>query len=226
MIEIKEARSVAITALEKAQDRETQALSMFQEHQIGDQVWLDARHLKQKMGSPKLSPRWYGPFSVATKLSKVAYQLDLPETWNVHNAFHASLLTKYKETPEHGPNFTQPPLEIINDELEWEVETITDDRTWGRWKKKQYKVRWLGYAPAHDSWVDEKDLHTSELVVEYEARKGIKARAAEVEIASLSPWIPHLSGRSTNPLPLGTSTIHHQVPLFFPLPPLLLPPSS
>ena len=41
-----------------------------------------------------------------------------------HGKFHASLLTPYKETDEHGPNFLEPPPNIIDDTPEWEVETI------------------------------------------------------------------------------------------------------
>ena len=204
MEEILKARSEVVTALEKAQ--EARKPSVFQEHQIGEQVWLEGTHLKRVSGSPKLSPRRYGPFRVAAKISKVAYQLDLPETWNIHNVFHASLLTKYKETPEYGPNYTQPAPEIIDDEPEWEVETIIDDRTWGRWKKKQYKVRWKGYAPAHDSWVDEKDLHAPELIAQFEERRSIKARTGTLETASPLPplsqlWLtqktPHSSAQTT-----------------------------
>jgi len=47
---------------------------------------------------------------------------------------------------------------------------ILKHRTFGRWKKKQYLVRWKGYSPAHDSWVNAEDLHAEDLVSEYKAR--------------------------------------------------------
>jgi len=74
-------------------------------------------------------------------MSHMAYYLNLPETWRIHNVFHASLLTLYKETLEHGPNFLEPPSDIIDDTLEWEVEMILKHCTFGRWKKKQYLIR-------------------------------------------------------------------------------------
>src|SRR5579863_7968087 len=68
----------------------------------------------------------------------------------------------------HGTNFLEPPpIEIEGGEPEWEVEKILGDRTYR--KKKQYLVRWKDYSPAHDSWVDESDLHSAELLSDYQA---------------------------------------------------------
>jgi len=72
----------------------------------------------------KLSPKWYRPFRVATKISNTSYQLDLPPTWKIHPVFHATLLTLYKETKAYGPNFLEPSLDIIEGKPEWEVEKI------------------------------------------------------------------------------------------------------
>jgi len=66
---------------------------------------------------------------VATQVSKVAYQLRLPLTWKIHNVFHASLLTPYKETDQHRPNFIKPPPEIVEEEEEWEIEKILKERS-------------------------------------------------------------------------------------------------
>jgi hypothetical protein len=44
------------------------------------------------------------------------------------------------------------------------VEEILKYQTFGQWKKKQYLIRWKGYASVHDEWVDEKDLYTNNLL--------------------------------------------------------------
>jgi len=59
----------------------------------------------------------------------VAIPDQLPETWGIHDVFHASLLTPYKETDEHGTNFLEPPPELIEGEEEWEVEQILGNAT-------------------------------------------------------------------------------------------------
>ena len=93
-------------------------------YEVDDQVWLEGINLKMPYETVKLSPKWYGPFRVAVKISNISYQLGLPPTWKIHPVFHATLLTSYKEMEAHGPNFLEPLLDIIEGESEWEVEKI------------------------------------------------------------------------------------------------------
>jgi hypothetical protein len=92
---------------------------------IRSKVWLEGTNLQLLSNlMPKLAPKQYGPFEVATQISKVTYKLQLPPSWKIYNIFYASLLTPYKETSQHGPNFLGPPPNIIEGELEWEVKKI------------------------------------------------------------------------------------------------------
>ncbi len=120
--------------------------------------------MKRIEETPKLSPRWYRPFKIAAKISHITYQINLPKTWKIHNIFHASLLTPYKETNEYGQTFLKPPPDIINNTPKWKVKTILKQQTFSQWKKKQYLIRWKGYSPIYNSWVNEEDINVDELV--------------------------------------------------------------
>ncbi|EIW51218.1 uncharacterized protein TRAVEDRAFT_100017, partial [Trametes versicolor FP-101664 SS1] len=50
--------------------------------------------------------------------------LKLPITWKIHPVFHASFLTLYHENNTHGPNYTRPPPDVIDEQDEYEVEAI------------------------------------------------------------------------------------------------------
>ena len=97
----------------------------FKPFEVGEQVWLEATNLKLPANiTSKLSPRQYGPFKVAAVISPVTYQIELPAHWKIHDVFHTSLLTPYRETDQHRPNFIELPPDIIEGEPEWEVEAI------------------------------------------------------------------------------------------------------
>ena len=132
---------------------------------MGDKVWLDAKNLTTTHPTAKLAPKHYGPLLVTAAISHTSYHLKLPPQWKVHNVFHASLLTPYKETPEHGPNFPEPSPELINGELEWEVEQIMNTRR--RHNQLQYLVRWKGFSEAHDSWEPTAHVHADHLIEAY-----------------------------------------------------------
>lgn len=127
----------------------------------GDKVWLDGKNLKLRYPKMKLAPKKQGPFVITEEIGTVNYRLKLPKTWKIHPVFHASLITPYKETIEHGPNYTLPPPEIIEDEQEWEVEDIVDSRLHGRDKQLQYYVKWKGYPDADNSWEPKRNLQNA-----------------------------------------------------------------
>ena len=47
-------------------------------YQVGDQVWLEGRHLRTNQPTAKLAPRRHGPFKVVQVMSDVNYCLELP----------------------------------------------------------------------------------------------------------------------------------------------------
>ena len=130
-------------------------------------MWIDARNLKIKTPSKKLSPRRIGPYPVIKALTPVVYRIKLPPSLRIKNTFHVDLLTPYNETKEHGVNQLQPPPQLIDGEEEFEVEEIISDRYNKRARKRQYLVKWSGYSADENSWVNEEDLHTPQLLDEY-----------------------------------------------------------
>jgi hypothetical protein len=106
----------------------------------------------------------------------VVYGLTLPPTWKIFPTFHASLLSPYKETEEHGANFLEPPPELVGGNEEYEVEKVLGHRVHGRWKKRQYLIKWKGYSEAHNSWEPEENLNAPDLVKDYHEQGGTRAR--------------------------------------------------
>ena len=95
------------------------------------------------------------------------YRLKLPTNWRIHDIFHAALLTPYEETRAHGPNYPQPPPEIVNGEPEWEVERIIRHKGT---KKRQYQVKWRGYDEY--TWEPEENLANADAILkDYWTRK-------------------------------------------------------
>ena len=95
----------------------------------GDEVWLDARNLKIRTPSRKLSPQRYGPFKVLQRISLVAYRIELLQTMKIHNVFHIDLLIPHHQTEAYGETYRQPPPELIDGEEEYEIEEIINQRT-------------------------------------------------------------------------------------------------
>jgi hypothetical protein len=102
----------------------------FKPYQEGDQVWIEGTNLQTLYPTKKLGPKRYGPFKVLKALSEAAYRVEIPKHWKIHNVFHANLITPYKETELHGPNYSRPPPDLVAGEEEFEVEKI--DSHWNR----------------------------------------------------------------------------------------------
>ena len=87
--------------------------------------WLNAiSTLEFTHNNRRHADRQKTPFELMFGDTLVAYQLDLPKTWKIHNVFHATLLRQYKETKVHRANFPKPPPELIEGEEVYKVENI------------------------------------------------------------------------------------------------------
>jgi hypothetical protein len=123
-------------------------------------------------------------------MSTVNYRLELPTQWSIHPVFHIDLLTPYKETIMHGPNFTQPAPELINGEEEYSVEKILDSWHFGRRRRLQYLVKWEGYPDAENMWVDKDDVFADDKVREFKASNPDSATHIRGTSVTKSPHFP------------------------------------
>ncbi len=159
-------------------------------YQEGDLVWLEGHHLRTNQPTIKLAPKRHGPFQVVQVMSPVNYRLKLPMQWSIHDVFHIDLLTPYQETDIHGSNYSRPAPDLVDNEEEYEVETVLDTWQFGRGRKKQYLIKWKGYPDSDNEWVDHRNVHAPEAIREFENSRAALKRHIRTGIMGEYPITP------------------------------------
>src|SRR5713101_2053914 len=77
----------------------------------------------------------------------------------IYPVFHASLLSSYHKTSTHGPNFTQPPLDLIDGDAHYEVKKILDLHLYQN--QLQYLVKWVSYLDSENLWLSASELSST-----------------------------------------------------------------
>ena len=116
-------------------------------------AWSGCGHIlkvSRNRSSRKLNVRWIGPFKIIAKISSVAYKLRLPPNIKAHNVVHVSTLKRYLNRDDE----LNRPEAVIDDR--YEAEYLIADRN--RRGRKQYLVKWKGYADAESTWINEEDI--------------------------------------------------------------------
>ncbi|QSS72061.1 hypothetical protein I7I50_03115 [Histoplasma capsulatum G186AR] len=144
---LKKAREWAEASMASAQqDYEDQAntrRSPATRYSIGDKVWLDLKNIKTDRPSRTLDYR-HAKYTVTEVLGTHDYRLNTPP--GIHDVFHTNLLRPAAEDPfpsQKTSNWQPPAIVGEDNELEWEIEAILDDRTSRR--RREYLVKWVGY---------------------------------------------------------------------------------
>jgi hypothetical protein len=159
---VHESMNVARQHLQQAQDRMSiQANKKRRDvtYKVGDEVMLSTRNIRLKaVGTPKLLPRYVGPFNVTQVISKTAVKLELPALWRVHNVFHVCLIKPYERSKRSQPLPT--PLRFEEGSPVFEVEKILAKRVVKRGKRRlnEFLVKWKGFTQEHNTYEPEAYL--------------------------------------------------------------------
>src|SRR3954463_302505 len=94
---------------------------------VGDKVLLSSSHIhlasQAQRHTRKLQACFIGPYTIITKVSPVAYKLELPTSLSIHPVFHVSLLHPYtapSTVVNHIPTGPLPPPAVtISDHEEY-----------------------------------------------------------------------------------------------------------
>ena len=132
------------------------------EFEEGDKVYLRLQPYRQMSVAVrrnlKLSPRYYGPYTILQKIGKVAYKLDLPPDSQIFPIFHVSCLKKMigEQTTPH----TELPKITTDGTLEPEPEIVLDRRLVKRGQRAGVEVliQWKGMNKDDATWVDREEL--------------------------------------------------------------------
>ena len=137
--------------------------------EVGDKVWLSSKNIKSQRPTGKLDYKKLGPFKITEKIGSRSFKLELPHTIKIHPVFHINLLEPYQQNPIEGRPVENLPPVIIDEQEEYEVESIIDSRI--HRNKLQYLVHWKGYSIMDRTWEPEENLtHCEEMLKQFHER--------------------------------------------------------
>ena len=124
----------------------------------------------------KLTQQYVGPFKVVERVGRLAYRLQIPQDWKIHDVFTIAQLEPCPapdSDPFRRPYPDEPPPVSTNQDgsINSEIERLINKRVVPRGKgfSTEYLVKWKGYGPQWDRWYNVKELQDAqELVKEYE----------------------------------------------------------
>lgn len=109
-------------------------------------VQLDSRNLFTKRSSRKLKNHHVRKYFVKKVISPYSIKLDLFLDFYIHLVFYINLLEPLATNPSHLGHVQTPgpPIEF-DEKIKYEVSAIVDSCLFGRAKRLQYYIQWIGY---------------------------------------------------------------------------------
>ena len=119
-------------------------------------------------------PRYDGPYKIlAINENHSTVMLDIPHQPHIFLVFHMLELQPFHENDDElFPDRAQhpPPLVMIDDQQEFYIDKIVDERK--RNRATQYLVRWRGEGPEGDKWLPASELEDCEALDIWQKRQG------------------------------------------------------
>jgi hypothetical protein len=141
---------------------------------VGDQVMLSMKNISTVRPTKKFDIRQSGPYTILDRVGTHAYRLQLPASFKIHDVFHVSLLSPYRQPTYPGQHEEPPgPVEVTDQGEDYEVANIVDSRQHPRTGRLEYLVEWLGYegTDEHTSWEPMENVSGSqEAIDEFHSR--------------------------------------------------------
>jgi hypothetical protein len=133
-----------------------------------------------------------GPFKVVKVVGNGAYKLKLPLPYSqLHLVFRVVKLELVKPDPfpRHPRNDEPPPVLQTDRDRRWEVTKILEARV--HYGSLWYMVRWKGYNPEHDKWVQHSDVFAKDTIDAYYCRYPNAPRriALAADKPVIGPWL-------------------------------------
>lgn len=150
---------------------------------ISDKVYLrlyDGYNISANMGkNKKQGQRYTGPFEITECVGRLAYHLNLPAHWCIHNVINIAFLEPAAKGDDPF-NCSKPAPGAVHDERFPEDQDRYDvDRILAKWERRigraarlftEYLVCWRGFDESHDEWLQAEDLTgAQDLVNEFDA---------------------------------------------------------
>jgi hypothetical protein len=143
-------------------------------YEVGDMVLLDSSKIRLNVKGGKFADLRVGPYKVIKRVGEVAYQLELPAHWKIHDTFHVSKLQPYRESniwPDRQEYHRPPPDPTATSDNVYEVKQIVGERMLRR--KLHYIVEWVGYPPEDATLEEASQVREGapDAVADYEQQK-------------------------------------------------------
>jgi transposase InsO family protein len=161
LAKLKEVREWAETSIATAQELQEKASNRKRtqspQYKVNDKVWLNLENIKTDRPSKKLDQR-HALYTILEVMGSHTYRLNTPP--GIHNVFHTKLLRPVTSEPLPGQvvHETQPPGLEVNNQVEYDVEEIVNQKK-SRGGADKYLVKWVGYKkPTWEPWDFVQDL--------------------------------------------------------------------